>query len=51
MGYAVQAQAEQVVGFVGVVDPLLQFVLDVAVQEPVNSGVACSAPWGRTRRR
>ena len=29
-----QPEAEQIVGFVGVVDLLLQFVLDVALEEP-----------------
>jgi hypothetical protein len=29
----VQSEAKQVVGFIGVVDAFLQFVLDVAVEE------------------
>ena len=33
-GEAVQSEAEHVVDLVGVVDLLLQFVLDVAVEEP-----------------
>jgi hypothetical protein len=33
-GEAVQAEPEQVVGLVGVVDEFLQLVVDVSVQEP-----------------
>jgi hypothetical protein len=48
-GEAVQAEPEQVVGLVGVVDKVLQLVEDVPVQESEEQPVGAMIPCPATR--